>query len=156
MAELSNVLNRMERPTVGSKDNKAVFEGTFETAEGVNFKVQPRGFIISDNDVGTSSKAYMPINVKGTITKFHAVIGHNGTGGAETLIVSLLKEGSPDVAIGTSTITFNNNSSDGLTNNVSPTGAIANFLPDEVLVFEVTGSLPANWAVSVMVEITVD
>ena len=90
MAELSNVLNRMERPTVGSKDNKAVFEGTLETGGGTSLKGITKEIIAtnSSGDPGSNDYAFLPIHDAGEITEFTAVVSGAGIGSSENLMVA--------------------------------------------------------------------
>ena len=151
---LSSVLNRLENPPPGSKDNKFIIAGSMETGAGVSIKQEIRDIQVTNS--GGGSEGHLFIYTAGTITEFTAVMSGGGTGGAETIDITLEKQGSPNVAIAGSLVQFSNNTPEGITDTASPTGANADLIDGDVLVFKVTGSLPTNYAVSCTVKIQLD
>ena len=149
-----NVLNVIEPP---DKTGNNVFNlgGGVKTGGGASLKDITK-IIMASNASGNSVAndfAYLPIHDAGVVTEFTAVLSGAGTGGGETLIISLGVLGTPDRAIATSTITFNQNSPDGIRATVVPTGTEAAVTQGEVITLHVLGTKPTNWAISCSVKV---
>ena len=147
------VKNTLGKPDL-TGDNKLTIGGSFETPGGVNLKSVARSMLVTNASGNAASEdfGFLHIDEAAVVSEFSAVMAGIGTGGAETLTISLGILGSPDVAISNSTLTFGINTPDGITQTIVPTGSEATLKKDEVLTFHVVGTLPTNWAVCVTVK----